>query len=557
MHDIDPTLLLSAIAATSRDCIVCVDLDETVIWASAAAEPLLGWPPSELVGRPISALARPGATDVRSAHVAQVLAGQDAAPYVDVLARRDGTLVATWVTLGALRDAAGDVVGVTSILRDARDEVAVQPHAQGSLERALARRSWDTALVTDAAFEVVHATPAAARMLGYAPDELVGRTVTSLLHAEDVEKSRTAVERVLAQPEHPQRCLSRMQDRAGSWHWIEGALANCLAEPDLAGLVVNLQDLTDRVEGERLLRFSEALHRAIVETAQEGIVATAPDGTTMLANEKVGEILGLSLESLTTLDVPALLRRFPGGEEPVPTVETTNGPEQFETKYRHPDGRTRVLHVTRSLLHHDGAEPLGWLSMVSDVTDERRVQDELRRQALHDPLTALPNRYLVLDRLKMAAARQRRTTDAPMGVLFLDLDGFKPINDSQGHEAGDELLKEVGTRLAAAVRATDTVGRLGGDEFAVICENADEAAVLLVASRIHEALAVPIELTRGPVRMGVSIGVAMSPPHEVAHLIRLADVAMYEAKELGGGRTALAAAPRDGGQSPAAEAPMS
>ncbi len=676
MH-VDPALLLSGIAATSRDCIVCVGRDETIVWASDAAESMLGWRPSELVGQPISVLVPARAAEVHAAYVRRVLAGEDVPPYVDVRTRRGGAHVQVSVTLGGLRGPEGAIVGVTSLLRDVTDELTKQrsleraleasrarfeqastaqavidlrgvlvsvnaawcelfghpadyfvertltslvhpldaanaaeqlapqreglvdsaryqlvfrdargqslpllletttlrnpdgaPHAvaifardvaevrdaahelgaQENLYLSLSRRSWDAAMVTDAGLDVVYATPLAARMLGYGPEELVGRTITELLHPEDVDKVRPVIDRVVELPQYTEHVLVRMRDSSGNWRWIEQTLTNCLADPDIAGLVANLRDLTDQVESERLLRFSEALHRAIVETAQEGIVATAPDGATMLANEKLGEILGLSLETINRLDMRELLRPLPREQNGASGQIGPGGPARYETSYLHPDGGTRVLHVTRSLLHHDGAEPLGWLSMVSDVTDARRVEDELRRQALHDPLTGLPNRYLVLDRLKMAAARQRRAEGTPMGVLFLDLDGFKPINDSRGHEAGDELLKEIGSRLARAVRATDTVGRLGGDEFAIICEHADEAALLRVASRIHRSLADPVALAGGPLRVTISIGAAMSPPYEVADLIRAADGAMYDAKQRGGGRTALAGGPGAGSQ---------
>ncbi len=542
--------LLAGIAATSRDCIVCTDLEDVVVWASPAVEEVLGWAPDELVGRPYAVLVPAGSSEALSTRVERALTGRRATPFVDVRRRRDGALVEMSVTLGPLRDAAGEVVGVTQILHDrsGHEPASVEGlAAQQHLFQALARRSWDAALVVDEEFLVRYAAPPVAAMLGQSAKELVGLSAWSVMHPDDVDVVRPLVARLVALADHTERHLVRLRDSTGGWRWIEQTLTNCLADPEIGGIVVTLRDLTDQVETDRLLRFSEALHRAIVETAQEGILATAPDGTTMLANEKLAEILGLPLERLNSLDVHALLGRDlpPRPGDGSRSTGDQRGPEMFESAYAHPDGRERVLHVTRSLLHHPGGpETLGWLSLVSDVTEARRVEDELRRRALHDPLTGLPNRHLLLDRLRMAAARGERTEGATTAVLFLDLDGFKPINDRCGHEAGDELLIEVGSRLAASVRASDTVARIGGDEFAVICENVDEAAVRVVADRVHEALASPVSLShRDPLPASISIGIALSPPHAVGDLLRVADAAMYDAKQRGGARTELAPDP--------------
>jgi diguanylate cyclase (GGDEF)-like protein len=153
---------------------------------------------------------------------------------------------------------------------------------------------------------------------------------------------------------------------------------------------------------------------------------------------------------------------------------------------------------------------------------------------------------LLVDRLEMAAHRQDRghlesgdDDRTGLAVLFLDLDDFKVVNDSRGHEAGDRLLVEVAGRLSGAVRETDTVARLGGDEFAVVCEDSSRHDAELVAQRIQEALRVPFDLDGDPVRVGTSIGIALSPPYPVADLLRLADAAMYDAKVGGRHRTCV------------------
>jgi diguanylate cyclase (GGDEF)-like protein len=172
-----------------------------------------------------------------------------------------------------------------------------------------------------------------------------------------------------------------------------------------------------------------------------------------------------------------------------------------------------------------------------DITDRKQAEAALTHNALHDPLTGLPNRALLLDRIEVALARSARI-EKSVAVLFLDLDRFKLINDSWGHAAGDVVLRAVAERLRAAVRPSDTVGRLGGDEFVVVCEDAVtlwEATVL--GERLIRTLQEPFEVEGGEVFVTVSVGIAIADQTTSADgLLRDADVAMYQAKQRGRAR---------------------
>ena len=211
-----------------------------------------------------------------------------------------------------------------------------------------------------------------------------------------------------------------------------------------------------------------------------------------------------------------------------------NGVVDAQFRLRHADGSIRHVHAIVSNLTSDPAVA-GLVFNTRDVTDRRQLEEQLERQAFFDSLTGLPNRAVFRDRLQHALVRAERNSDG-IAVLLLDLDGFKMVNDSMGHDAGDELLFEVGRRIAACCRASDTVARLGGDEFAVLLEDAvSEVAAVQLAARLQESLAAMFEIRGREVFIGASTGVALAAESNAGpdDLIRNADTAMYAAKTAG------------------------
>ena len=186
----------------------------------------------------------------------------------------------------------------------------------------------------------------------------------------------------------------------------------------------------------------------------------------------------------------------------------------------------------------DGAK-VGYVFTFRDIGDYKQTEAKLQHDAMHDVLTGLPNRALFLDRLNLTLSRRVRRPDHGCGVLYLDLDRFKEINDILGHAAGDVLLMAVAGRLRSSLRPQDSAARLGGDEFAVLVENIVTADDLeMVAERILQEIERPFDIFGHVVQAGASIGAAMAGPDHTSPelLIRDADFAMYRAKQAGGGR---------------------
>jgi len=202
-----------------------------------------------------------------------------------------------------------------------------------------------------------------------------------------------------------------------------------------------------------------------------------------------------------------------------------------QVRLRHTDGTYRWLDVVGADLR-DHPSVRGVVYNARDITEARALQDKLLHQATHDALTGLANRVLFRDRAEQAMRVAVRTRE-PVGLVALDLNGFKQVNDTLGHHSGDLLLKHVAGRLTECVRDTDTIARLGGDEFAIVLPNVTSVAdATEVARRVLEAIRQPLHLDGQPAEVGASIGVAVFPEHgdDVELLLQRADSAMYAAK---------------------------
>jgi diguanylate cyclase (GGDEF)-like protein/PAS domain S-box-containing protein len=314
-------------------------------------------------------------------------------------------------------------------------------------------------------------------------------------------------------------------------------------------------------ESEAALRESEARHRSIIAALAEGVVLQYADGSIGACNESACRILGLSQDQIlgrTSLDPRWQSVRedgtaFPGAEHPAMVTLRTGEPQaEVIMGICRPDHEQVWISINTQPLFREGREwedpPFAVVASFVDITERKLAAEQLLFDAFHDALTGLPNRTRFLDHLGEAlnrADRAGQSTEPALAVLLLDLDHFKAVNDSLGHLAGDELLKQVAARLRECLRPGDTVSRFGGDELAVLVEDlagAEDAE--RVALRIQEALALPFDLRGHEVFTSASIGIALhrlqetpeTPETAPEDLLREADTAMYGAKAQGRAR---------------------
>ena len=265
---------------------------------------------------------------------------------------------------------------------------------------------------------------------------------------------------------------------------------------------------------------------SILANAGEGICGIDPAGRIAFANEAAGRITGLGVGGLLQQEATVLL--------PGPGDSLTGGTR--EVRLQRPDGTAVRVEYTVNGLQKDG-RPFGAVVVLRDVTRQRDLEHDLRYQALHDGLTGLPNRKLLLDRLDHALTRSRASGEQ-IALLYLDLDGFKRVNDSLGHNAGDLLLRTAAERLTTVLRPQDTVARLGGDEFAALLEAAGPGTVEHHARACLDAISRPFTVHGREAVVTVSIGVVPDAARftDADEVVRNADVAMYAAKDLGKNR---------------------
>ena len=539
---------MGAIAAHSEDAVTSGDLAGRLTGWNVGAERLYGYPAQEAVGRHVSEVMRPlGGADVVARNVARLRRGERVAPFEAVHRTRDGRPLRVSVELSPITDAAGEVVGVLAINRDVTAlEKAEEALGEGEarLFRYMVRNSSDLITLVGAEGTIRYASPALGRILGYGPEERAGGSIFDLLHPEDVAGTRELFAEGLRRPGVPLKIEVRQRHKDGSWRHVEVTGTNLLDDPSTGAVVLSSRDVTDRKRAEEALRESEARFRAIFEQSSDALLVHDGAGMMVDCNPEACRSLGYSREELLSLSVEDFGLKLVSDEEGLDRDgmlwERVMDADPGEVAgvvlgmHRRKDGTTFPVEVRLSGVDYGGRRLI--LASCRDLTERRAMEGRLAHMAFHDSLTGLPNRALFKERLSRTLGRADRDGE-PVCLLFLDLDGFKEVNDRHGHEAGDALLAAAAGRIGRCLRPSDTAARMGGDEFAVLLEGLGPERAREVATRIGEALGAPFAVGGEEARVGASVGVACAVPgqKDAAELLGEADREMYRAKKRGRG----------------------
>lgn len=441
--------------------------------------------------------------------------------------------------------------GVDGLAAGAAVEVAPVPAAFGEEQfRLLVDGVGDYAIFgLDTAGLVTSWNLGARRLKGYRPEEIIGRNFSVLYPPEDVAAGKPASELAEATAD------GRLEDNGwrvrqdGSRFWANVVITALYDdEHHVTGFAKVTRDISERrdveqalVEVAKNLEHAHDRFKAMVAHSANAIVILNADQTLRYASPALERILGGS--PADHLGKPLSAPVHPADRPRVVKILVESARSEtgtvlvYECRLGHESGEWRHAEVVQTNLIDDPAVG-GFVDNIRDITDEVEIADRLTHQALHDGLTHLPNRALLLDRLDQALAHAKRH-DTLCALFYLDLDRFKTVNDSLGHPGGDRLLVVVAQRLLGCTRAEDTVARLGGDEFVVLSGSVgDEPSAMVTAERIRAALAEPIYLDDGqPVTVGASIGIAFATNnHNGDTLLQEADTAMYRAKDRGRNR---------------------
>jgi diguanylate cyclase (GGDEF)-like protein/PAS domain S-box-containing protein len=561
----------------AADAVIIINGSGRIVFATEAIEKLTGRTVTELMSlEQANFLVDPeDLAKMRTQTAEALLSSPGNSLRADMrVTHRDGTV--RWCQITATNQLqnpalAGIVINVHDITERREAEAGVA--AAEERLRALVQHAADGIIVLDAAAHCRYVSPSYERLTGLPASTLLDNDLRHHVHPDDVASIAAAWQRMMRDPAETASAVVRVMHADGHWHWQESSISNRLDDPAINGIILNIRDVTERKALDDLLAEEAHILEMIAWGERlETVLDRVASLTAVYGAARYCVIRLLEGDELRMLAAPG----FPGdasarvGTIPVEgqlasSRAAQNRGEDFNV-YDVADGGGAVPDIARDLgIRATWAVPIlvpnreavaGVLTLLFDTDDVDRehlrplidrvvslaavaveqagARRDLEHRAYHDELTGLPNRALLNDRLTHALTRSQRDHTA-IAVLFLDLDRFKLVNDSLGHDAGDRLLIQVAQRMSEGLRASDTVARLGGDEFVVVVEDVkDDLEVHAAVQRVAAILEQPFEVDSETLFVSASIGVSVAREEaDATELLREADDAMYRAKQRG------------------------
>ncbi len=448
---------------------------------------------------------------------------------------------------GMEKDADGNLLNVVVMARDVTDVLAAEQLVSENQRQfqLLADNFNDVVIATDCGLNVSFVSPSIKNVLGYTEENFVDPESGTALEKIGLKDKVAFLERVLSDAalriiEQDFSEVLEVELNTAESKSIQAEIKLSVlrdSNDKLEGMLFVLRDVTQRkrYEHDRLLASK------VFETSTDGIYITDSDGYIEQVNSSFCQITGYKKSEIIGQKPSVLGSGWHEGnfESDIMPVLRSSGSWQGEIMSRRKGGEAFLAELTISSVQNYHGEISGFITSFKDITEAKNSQEHVKKLAYYDPLTELPNRMLFQDRLYQALQRGVRNRHF-VAVLFLDLDGFKPVNDRYGHAFGDLLLKQVSMRLADCVRGDDTVARLGGDEFAIILHslkdrNTAESTAAKISKKILNEIAKSYQIRNEIIRIGTSIGISLYPDDSIEQdaLLRYADIAMYHAKKSG------------------------
>jgi diguanylate cyclase (GGDEF)-like protein/PAS domain S-box-containing protein len=395
---------------------------------------------------------------------------------------------------------------------------------------------WDTNGIIQAA------NNGSARLLGYdKPEELVGQGWANFVAPEDAQACTEDLQKNARSGSIGDLEFAMLR-KDGSRIFVQGRASIVLDDAGYpARFIAVARNITERKKAEAALYLSEARFRSTFNDAGHGMALVGKDGRFLIVNPAFCRILGYSQDEMRGRSFLDITHKEDLAESIRAYDRMRSGAisqAEMEKRYVRKDGSIVWVQLNVSWVRDEAGTPVHQVCQVQDITARKAAEAELRAQAAHDQLTGLPNRPAFLERLHEAFALSKRCAK-DFAVLFLDLDGFKDVNDTLGHPEGDRLLQLVATRLRSNVRESDIVARFGGDEFAVLqTEMNDPSDAGVLAAKLVKLLSTPYRVDSSDIHITVSVGIACYDPAglDAGSMLVQADLALYRAKEEGRNR---------------------
>jgi len=571
---------LAAIVENSNDAIIGRSLDGTITSWNAGAERIFGYSESEMIGQSTAMIVPEGHRHLEDN--SERLQRGDTIPAVErVRLTRDGRTINVLSSISPIKNEAGEVVGAAVIIRDISERKQAEERYRATFDNAPVG-IMHTSIEED---RVLHANSKLCEMLGYAQEELARMRTDEFVHPDHVGSDQPRYREAMLKGEVATFSSERLYRRKdGSDLWVNRTVS---LVRDAAGMPLYfiriIEDITERVQAENRQAMEHAVTRVLAEAetlaqAIPMIIRTICEtlkwhcGARWAWDSEAGllrcfECWGVDspeIQEFVGITTKRTVKPEPGNDQGLVRQAYTTGKPKWISDLSRSSGFKRAALVAKADLHGAfcfpllvGTEVLGVMeffhrdvrepddklieiarsigNQIGQYLVRQQAEERVRHLAHYDELTGLPNRTMFNERLSHALTRAQRTGRS-LAVFFIDLDRFKNINDTLGHEAGDRVLKEVADRLRGCLRQSDTVGRLGGDEFIVLVEEPPRPLnAAVVAQKILAAMGKPFLVGGQEFHLTASIGISTCPDDgaDLQTLMKNADIAMYRAKEQG------------------------